>query len=148
MTRLTVIQSETKGNWSTEFEGKKQKIIDTTLLPRGWRSDPIPRCTKKRIEAKKKKWNITSESRTEESVKEMGDPVGKVLKEIDPGKSRFSSNPTLAFSILNPKGHPSSCWAITGWDCGGWFDILRNVRSKEVAAEEEVHEWKTLNSNH
>lgn len=78
---------------------------------------------------------LDSESRSEESVKEMGDPVGKVLKEIDPGKFRFSSNPTLAFSSLNPKGHPSSCWAITGWDCGGWFDILRNIKGGGISSE-------------
>lgn len=90
-------------------------------LPRvmllAWKNDPLD-CNPIRNKAgemntqnlrKKTTINTTSESRSEESVKEMGDPVGKVLKEIDPGKFRFSSNPTLAFSSLNPKGHPSSC---------------------------------------
>jgi hypothetical protein len=52
---------------------------------------------------------LTSVSRSEEEmVEEMGEPVSKVLKETDPDKSRFLTNPTLAFSGLKPKGHPSS----------------------------------------
>jgi hypothetical protein len=56
---------------------------------------------------------LTSVSRSEEEmVEEVGEPVSKVLNEIDPDKSRFLTNPTLAFSGLNPKGHPSSCFHI------------------------------------
>lgn len=39
----------------------------------------------------------------------MGEPVIKVLKEIEPLKSRFLTSPTLTFSGCRPKGHPSSC---------------------------------------
>lgn len=75
----------------------------------------------------------TSESRSEESVKKLGDPVGRVLKEIDPEKSRFSRNPTLAFSNLNPKGHPSS-----------WFINQLKLKIENVTRYSEVYYVKKL----
>lgn len=44
----------------------------------------------------------------EESVEHVGEPVSKVLKEIEPEKSRFLGNPTRALSGCRPSGHPSS----------------------------------------
>lgn len=56
-----------------------------------------------------KKDPVDSVSRSEEeSVDELRDAVSKVLNEIEPLKSEFLANPTLAFTGCNPRGHPSS----------------------------------------
>lgn len=61
----------------------------------------------------RKKEPVDCESRSEvESVEEVGgEPVIKVLKEMDPFRSWFLANPiTLAFiGCSSPSGHPSSC---------------------------------------
>ena len=44
----------------------------------------------------------------EESVEEVGEPVIKVLNDIDPEKFWFLANPTLTFSGCKPRGQPSS----------------------------------------
>ena len=44
----------------------------------------------------------------EESVEHVGEPVSRVLKEIDPKKSLFLPNPTLALIGWRPSGQPSS----------------------------------------
>ena len=62
-----------------------------------------------KTEASNEKKEVTSVSRSEEeSVEELGEPVSKVLKETEPDKLRFLTNPTLALSGLRPRGHPSS----------------------------------------
>lgn len=53
---------------------------------------------------------LTSVSRSEEEmVEQVGDAVSKVLNEADPEISRLLISPSLAFSGLSPKGHPSCC---------------------------------------
>jgi len=44
----------------------------------------------------------------EESVEEVGEPVIKVLNDIDPEKFWFLANPTLTFRGCKPRGQPSS----------------------------------------
>lgn len=57
---------------------------------------------------------LTSVSKSdEESVEELGEPVSKVLNEIDPEKSPILANPILTFSGCKPRGHPSSCNQIS-----------------------------------
>lgn len=56
---------------------------------------------------------------------ELGEPVSRVLNEIDPLKSRFLSNSTLALTGLRPRGHPSSC------KC--------NVKRKSNMLSENIH---------
>jgi hypothetical protein len=49
----------------------------------------------------------------EESVEEVGEPVIKVLNDLDPEKSPFLAIPTLAFRGCKPRGQPSSCNQIS-----------------------------------
>ena len=73
---------------------------------------------------------LTSVSRSEEeTMEEVGEPVSKVLKETDPDKSRFLTNPTLAFSGLNPKGHPSSCIPNQS---SGFSHLLKISKKKSI----------------
>lgn len=53
---------------------------------------------------------LTSVSKSdEESVEEDGEPVSKVLNDIDPPFSLFLTNSILAFTgCSKPRGHPSS----------------------------------------
>lgn len=58
-------------------------------------------------------FSLTSVSRSdEESVEELGEPVSKVLNEIEPEKSPILANP-ITFSGCKPSGHPSSCNQIS-----------------------------------
>lgn len=43
----------------------------------------------------------------EESVEEEGEPVSKVLNDIDPELLPFLTNSILSFSGCKPRGHPS-----------------------------------------
>ena len=55
-------------------------------------------------------FSLTSVSKSdEETVEELGEPVMKVLKEVEPEKSLFLTNPTLVFNGCKPRGQPSSC---------------------------------------
>ncbi|TQE01743.1 hypothetical protein C1H46_012687 [Malus baccata] len=54
--------------------------------------------------------NGQEEEEKEEVTEEVGRAVIKVMNETEPPvKSGFLINLTLAFSGLNPNGHPSSC---------------------------------------
>jgi hypothetical protein len=67
-------------------------------------------------------------------VEELGEPVSKVLKETDPDKSRFLTNPTLALSGLKPKGHPSSCIPNQS---SGFTHILKTLQNAQKKKRKE-----------
>jgi hypothetical protein len=74
---------------------------------------------------------LTSVSKSdEEAVEEVGEPVSKVLNDIDPERWRFLTSPTLTFRGCKPRGQPSSYNQINQKD-DSWVLLQQNRQTYE-----------------